>query len=288
MPEYDIVMVGNLAKDELYIDDVKTVASGGGVYYGSIPISRLGYQVAVITRLHPDDFFRLDDLREEGVDVYPIAADDTSGIANYYKSTDMETRITHPIGFGGKYSLSEIPDLKTKLIILSPLFYGEVDLSLLRDLSQRAPLAMDIQGFVRVPVGNDLVFQPWSQMDEGLKHITYLKLDKAEARYLTGQDNFEAAAEQLHHLGPRELVMTQTSGVTVYSLGAFYESPFTSRSLGGRTGRGDTCFCTYLAKRLDHSAETACKWAAAVTSQKQEVPGPWKGSPQEIEALINQ
>jgi sugar/nucleoside kinase (ribokinase family) len=287
MGDYDIVMVGNFAKDELYIDGIKTVSSGGGVYYGSIAISRLGYKVAVVTRLHPDDFFRLDELRDEGVDVHPITADDTSGIANYYQSVDMETRITHPIGFGGKYSLAEIPDLKTKLIILSPLFYGEVDLALLRDLSQRAPLAMDIQGFVRVPVGNELIFQPWELMDEGLSHITYLKLDRAEARFLTGQDNLEVAAQQLHLLGPSELVMTQTSGVTVYSKNVFHEAPFTSKSLAGRTGRGDTCFCTYLAKRLDHSAETACKWAAAVTSQKQEVPGPWKGSAQLIKDIIN-
>ncbi len=286
MPDYDIVMVGNFAKDELYIDGVKTVASGGGVYYGSIPISRLGYKVAVVTRLHPQDFFRLEELKTEGVDVYPITAEDTSGIANYYKSADMETRITHPIGFGGKYTLNEIPDLKTRLIILSPLFYGEIDLSLLGDLSKRAPLAMDIQGFVRVPVGDDLVFQPWPQMEEGLKFITYLKLDKAEAQYLTGQDDFETAAEQLHQLGPQELVMTQTSGVTVFSQGAFYTSPFTSRTLGGRTGRGDTCFCTYLAKRQDNPAETACRWAAAVTSQKQETPGPWIGSTQEIENYL--
>ena len=283
MPDYDIVMVGNFAKDELFIDGVKTVSSGGGVYYGSIPISRLGYKVAVITRLHPQDFFRLEELKAEEVDVYPIAAEDTSGIANYYKSENMETRITHPIGFGGKYKLDDIPELKTKLIILSPLFSGEIDLALLSDLSKRAPLAMDIQGFVRVPVGNDLIFQPWTQMDEGLKFITYLKLDKAEAQYLTGQDDFEIAAEQLHQLGPQELVMTQTSGVTVFSQGAFHTSPFTSKTLGGRTGRGDTCFCTYLAKRLDNPAETACRWAAAVTSQKQEIPGPWKGSPKEIE-----
>lgn len=287
MPEFDIVMIGNFAKDKLIVDGVETIASGGGVYYGSVVISRLGLRVAVVTRLHPDDFPRLDEMRSEGVTVFATPADGTSGIANYYQSTNMETRITKPIGFGGKYRLEDIPDFNTKLIMLSPLFAGEIDLPLMHVLAKSAPLALDIQGFVRVPVGDDLVFLPWDQMDEGLKYITYLKLDKAEASYLTGLSDLDGAAATLQALGPKELVLTQTSGVTVYVDEGHFTAPFTSSNLSGRTGRGDTCFSTYLAKRLSGSAEEACKWAAAVTSRKQEVPGPWKGSPSEIQTYLD-
>jgi len=132
-----------------------------------------------------------------------------------------------------------------------------------------------------------LVFLPWDQMDEGLKCITYLKLDKAEASYLTGLSDLNVAAAALQALGPKELVLTQTSGVTVYANGGHFTAPFTSINLSGRTGRGDTCFSTYLAKRLNNSPEEACKWAAAVTSRKQEVPGPWKGSPSEIQTYVD-
>ncbi len=173
MPEFDIVMIGNFAKDELIVDGVEEIASGGGVYYGSVVAERLGTHVAVVTRLHPDDFPRLEELRSEGVQVFATPAQGTSGIANYYSSSNMETRICKPIGFGGKYSLADIPDLKTKVIMLTPLFAGEADLPLLQALSKRAPVAMDIQGFVRVPLENDLIFQPWAEMLEGLKCITY-------------------------------------------------------------------------------------------------------------------
>jgi len=287
VPEFDIVMIGNFAKDKLIVDGVETIASGGGVYYGSVVISRLGLRVAVVTRLHPDDFPRLEEMRSEGVTVSATLADGTSGIANYYQSANMETRITKPIGFGGKYRLEDIPDFNTRLIMLSPLYAGEIDLRLMKELAKRAPLALDIQGFVRVPVGDDLVFLPWDQMHEGLKYITYLKLDKAEASYLTGLSDLNEAAAALQALGPKELVLTQTSGVTVYANGIHFTAPFTSKNLSGRTGRGDTCFSTYLAKRLTGSAEEACKWAAAVTSRKQEVPGPWKGSPSEIQTYVD-
>lgn len=288
MPEYDVVMIGNFAKDKIIVDGVEEVASGGGVYFGSVVVKRLGASVFVVTRLHPDDFSRLEELRHEGVEVFAIPADGTSGIANYYQSTNMETRICQPIGFGGKYEPSDIPDFKSKVILLSPLFSGEVDLQFLQEISRRAPVGMDIQGFVRVPVGNDLIFQPWADMAEGLKFITYLKVDKAEAEYITGLSDIHEAAIKLHSKGPKEIVITQSSGVTVFADGQFYTSPFTPKSLKGRTGRGDTCFSTYVTKRLTENAETACRWAAIVTSLKQEVPGPWRGTAMDVEKRLAQ
>lgn len=287
MPEFDIVMIGNFAKDKLIVDGLEEIASGGGVYYGSIVVKRLGARVAVVTRLHPDDFPRLEELRSEGVEVFPTPADGTSGIANYYQSSNMETRICKPIGFGGKYKLGEIPDLPTKVIMLTPLFAGEVDLPILQVLSKKAPIGLDIQGFVRVPVENDLIYQPWADFVQGLKCITYLKVDRAEAEFLTGSSDIHDAALKLHSLGPKEIVLTQSSGVTVLADGNFYTAPFTPRSLAGRTGRGDTCFSSYIAKRLTENAETACRWAAVVTSLKQEKPGPWKGTSEEVESFLN-
>lgn len=283
MPEYDVVMIGNFAKDKIIVDGIEEVASGGGVYFGSVVVKRLGARVLVVTRLHRDDFPRLEELRNEGVEVFATPSDGTSGIANYYQSSNMETRICHPIGFGGKYKLAEIPVFDTKVILLSPLFSGEIDIHFLQEISKQAPVGMDIQGFVRVPVENDLIFQPWSDMEEGLKFITYLKVDKAEAEYITGLTDIQKAAIKLHSLGPKEIVITQSSGVTVYVDGYFHTSPFTPKSLKGRTGRGDTCFSTYVTKRLTDSAETACRWAAIVTSLKQEVPGPWKGTAMDVE-----
>ena len=86
--------------------------------------------------------------------------------------------------------------------------------------------------------------------------------------------------------GPREIVLTQSSGVTVYAEGKISQAPFTPRNLSGRTGRGDTCFGTYVAKRLSLTPEEACRWAGAVTTLKQEHPGPWRGSPADVEALL--
>jgi sugar/nucleoside kinase (ribokinase family) len=282
----DVLMIGHFARDELIVDGKGETASGGGVYYGSMVLQTMGLRTAIATRLHPDDFPRLDELSEAGIDVYATAAAQTSGIANYYQSGDMERRICKLIGFAGTMQLSEIPDLPVKVIMIAGIIAGEVDLPTLKALAGRAPVALDVQGFVRVPEGNDLVFKPWFEMEEGLKYVSYLKVDRAEAEHLTGETDLHTAVRKLSAYGPKEVLLTQSSGPLVYAGGKFYQAPFTPRSLAGRTGRGDTCFSAYVGKRLSAAPEYATHWAAAVTTLKQEKPGPWSGPLQDAEALM--
>ena len=289
---FDVVMLGHFAKDSNVVDGHAKTESGGGVYFGSIALKRIGANVAIVTRLHPDDFPRLDELKQEGIQIFVTPAPETSGIENRYSSADMERRICKPLGFAGTFQASEIPDVSARVYMIASIIAGEVDLPLLKQLASRGPVGLDVQGFVRVREGNDLVFRHWPDMREGLAHVTYLKVDRAEAELLTGQTDLQEAARQLASYGPREIVVTQSSGVTVYAEsgsvggGRYFTAPFTPRTLAGRTGRGDTCFSTYIGKRLTTSPEAACKWAAAVTTLKQEKPGPWRGSLVEVEELI--
>ena len=163
----------------------------------------MGLKVAVATRLQREDFPRLEELRQAGVQVYATPAEQTSGIANYYQSSDMERRICKLIGFAGTMTAAEIPDLPARVIMVAGIIAGEVDLPLLIALAKRAPLALDVQGFVRVPEGDDLVFKPWPEMAEGLRHVTYLKVDRAEAEHLTGESDLRAAAVKLAAYGPQ-------------------------------------------------------------------------------------
>ena len=292
MNEFDLLMLGHFAVDRNVVDGVAEIASGGGVYYGGIAAARLGARVAVVTRLAATDFPRLDAFREAGVEVFATAAAETSGIENTYSSADMERRICVPLGFAGPIAAADIPDLTARVYAIVPIIAGEVDLALLKRLARRGPVALDVQGFVRVRVGPStssgaaLVFRPWADMAEGLAHVTYLKVDRAEAEALTGETSFSVAAAKLAAYGPKEIVLTQSAGVTVYADGRSYFAPFTPRSLAGRTGRGDTCFAAYLAKRLTCSPEEACRWAGAVTTLKQEQPGPWHGTLAQVKALL--
>jgi sugar/nucleoside kinase (ribokinase family) len=286
-PKTDVMMIGHLAKDMVVVDGQRQITPGGAVYYGSIVLRHLGVDVTVVTRLHRDDFYLVDELREAGVRVYVTPAPETSGIENTYDSSDMERRVCRPLGFAGPVQASEIPDLKARIYVAANIIAGEVDLPLLKLLAKRGPVALDIQGFVRVRDDGDLVFRPWHDMADGLSTVTYLKADRAEAELLTGQTDLRLAARALAGYGPREIVITQSSGVTVLAEGEFYQAPFTPRSLAGRTGRGDTCFATYLGRRLTASPEEATRLAGAVTTLKQEQPGAWRGTMADVESLLD-
>lgn len=282
----DILMIGHFAKDRNVVDGRGRTESGGGVYFGSLALRRLGVRVAVVTRLHPDDFPRLDELKQEGVQVFATAAPATSGIENMYNSADMERRICKLIDFAGPFQPEEIPDRSARVYLIAPIIAGEVDLPLLKSVARSGPVALDIQGFVRVRDSGNLVFRPWPDMEEGLAQVTYLKVDRAEAELLTGQSDLQEAARQLAEYGPREIVVTQSAGVTVFADGQIYQAPFTPRSLLGRTGRGDTCFATYLGCRLNGPPQEATRLAAVITTLKLEEPGPWRGALDDVEALL--
>jgi sugar/nucleoside kinase (ribokinase family) len=194
------MMIGHFAKDRLIVDGTGAMASGGAVYYGSVALRRVGVRVAVVTRLHPDDFLRLNELRREGVQVFATAAPETSGIENIYNSVDMERRICKPLGFAGPFRREEIPNLSAQVYLITPIIAGEIDLPLLKLLAARGPVGLDVQGFVRVCEDGHLVFRQWPDMAEGLTR-------------------------------PREIVVTQSSCVTVYADGQIHEAPFTPRSL---------------------------------------------------------
>jgi len=285
LPAVDIAMIGHIAKDRIVYQGHVETATGGAVYYGGMALRQLGLRVAVITRLHPQDWHLLDEMSEAGIAVYATPAPETSGIENIYYTPDMDRRDCRPLGFAGSFRAEEIPPLDTRLWLIGPIIAGEVDLPLLRALATRGPVAIDVQGFVRVRENDNLVFRPWPDMEEGLQYVTYLKVDRAEAEMLTGHTELWKAARRLAEYGPREIVLTQSSGVTVLAGGQFHRAPFTPRSLAGRTGRGDTCFATYLGKRLTLDAEEATRWAAAVTTLKQEEPGPWRGNLEDVERV---
>ena len=63
MTKTNIMMAGHFARDLLVGgDDQAETSSVGGIYYGGIAFRRLGVSVAVMTRLHFDDFSDLDEI----------------------------------------------------------------------------------------------------------------------------------------------------------------------------------------------------------------------------------
>ena len=116
--------------------------------------------------------------------------------------------------------------------------------------------------------------------------VTYLKADSLESEVATGTPDREKAAKILYRLGAREVMITHSSEVILYNGKRMFRAPFNPSNLSGRTGRGDTCFISYMSWRLTHGIEESLKFAAALTSIKMEEPGPFMGTVEDVFARM--
>jgi sugar/nucleoside kinase (ribokinase family) len=117
---------------------------------------------------------------------------------------------------------------------------------------------------------------------EIVRLMDMVKLDIMEAKVLTGTDDLERAVLECKDWGCPETLITKAEEVVARVNGITYYGKFSDQSVVGRTGRGDTTFATYLARRMDRDASEALKFAAALVSIKRETPGPFVGTLDEV------
>ena len=131
-----------------------------------------------------------------------------------------------------------------------------------------------------------MLVRDWEYKQTSLPRIRYLKTDAAEAEMLTGSTDRREAARMLAGWGAREIMITHNTEVLIYDGTNFYTCPLKPRNLTGRTGRGDTTFAGYLAKRLSCGIEESLLYASALVSLKMETPGPFMGTEEDVREYI--
>mgnify|MGYP000843479108 CR=1 FL=1 len=188
---------------------------------------------------------------------------------------------------GSTITVAELPEgISAKIYQLAGLMKGDYEDDIIKVLAQRGKVALDMQGYLRVPDSStkEMVYHVWDRKQEYFPHITYLKTDAAEAEILTGLTDRAEAAKLLYSWGAKEIMITHNSEVLVYDGREIYTCPIRSRNLSGRTGRGDTTFAGYINERLTHDVPTALRTATALVSLKMETPGPFLGTRADVEA----
>lgn len=286
---YDVIYVGNYTKDTIITPDGIRVVDGGGMNYAANVGARLGIKAAVITRLAKEDQYVVEAIQSAGIDCYPFYSDFSTDMTLEYKTKDVDKRNLYVKSTAGTIFPDYLNYFQAKAIAVSPSLRGEVAPDFFAILRKKtdALLAVDVQGFVRVLRDETLVYEPWPEMPEVLKNLDILKSDAVEAEFLTGTKDIEKAASIYAGMGVKEIVLTHSDGVLIYADGKNHHFQFHASSMAGRSGRGDTCMGSYVAKRLSLPPREAGKWAAAATSLKVERVGVFNRPISEVEAFID-
>ena len=283
---FDIAFIGHVCYDEVIPHQgAPRVAPGSAVLCGALAAARVGKKVAVVTKMAPKDETILELMRQNGVDVHVIPAAQTTYMKVVHPTADVDERQIYQLANAGFFSLAEIPALAARRVHLAGITDQEFDLDFIRGLKEEGyRLSVDMQSFVRQvhPVTHRISFGDVLHKMEIVRLMDMVKLDIVEAKALTGTDDLERAAIVFEDWGCPETLITRAEGVLARVNGKTYYEKFSNRSVAGRTGRGDTAFAAYLARRMDRDAPKALKFAAALVSIKMETPGPFVGTLDEV------
>lgn len=287
--KFDIAFVGHYTKDTIVTPQETRTVHGGAFRYGAYVVAKMGLKAAAITRLAREDFEAVDDLARMGIEVLAKPTAQSTCLRLLYPTANPDQRSISIESYAGAFTLAEVAPVQARVFHIGASIRGEVPPEVIEALAQKgARMSLDVQGFIRINQDGQLVHADWPEETQVLEFVDVLKADGVEAEILTGKKDIKEAAKILAAFGPQEIVVTHRDGVLVYAEGRFYEAPFFSREVRGRTGRGDTCIAAYLGKRLAAPPAQATVWAAALTSLKMEQMGPFRREISEVEALIRE
>lgn len=291
MKKYDTLTIGHISLDYNidYLDN-QIIEVGGAVIYSSAAAYAGGYKVGVVTKLAECDKERLNEFVIDKEDIFYIPSEKSTSIRNKYHTADKERRTCTCISQSESFTLKDIPQVDCGIYHLAGLIYGDFDGTLIKQLSEKGKVAVDVQALLRHADKNTgaMYFEDWAEKKEIMPYITYLKTDAAEAEILTGQTDRVAAAKMLYNWGAKEVVITHNTEVIAYDGNKLCACPIKARNLSGRSGRGDTTFAAYITERINQPIDKALLWATATVSAKMEKPGPYRGNRKDIENYIKE
>jgi len=256
---FDLTVIGNLCIDHVQKgEDQEIILLGGTPTYVALAASKMGKKVAIVSPIGPDlteDLLK--GLYLENISIFKIATD------------DKQTRFHHVIRKNNERQLillnkghvildSEIPPecLDTKVVLIGSVM-GEVDLSVLEMIAQeKISMGLEIQGYVRDIDKKNMVFhRVWGEMEEYLKHVTFLKGAMNEILSATGIEEskmINQIIKGISDMGPEIILVTKgLQGSIIFRNNISIKIPATKSECVDRTGAGDTFFSAFLLKYFE-------------------------------------
>ena len=245
-----IAIIGHLTRDIL--ED--GYAIGGAVSYSGIAARRLGADVTVLTRAHPDDVRVLE---EEGVRVFNLPTDVYTTFLNvYYK----EIRTQQLLAIAGPIQASDVPPelYDADVLLLAPVAQ-EVDPTIA--LNARNFLAATPQGWMREWDQKGRVYAiPWYSSGRILPHLDAIIFSDQD---LVGDLSiFPTIIDTV----PLVAITKASKGCVLYNRGRRCQVHTRPAHEVDATGAGDTFTAAFLVELANGKSPIEAAYFANVTA----------------------
>lgn len=264
---------------------------GGTAFYFAKALKDFDHdEFSLVTALGETEMGVVDELRQDGIDVKVIPSRKSVFFENKY-GTDMNHRTQRVLAKADPFTAENLADVNADIYHLGTLLADDFDLDTIKALAKKGRVSVDVQGYLRKVVGEDVVHVDYDKKREAMPYISILKANEKEMEVLTGTTDPYEAARILADWGCKEVLLTLgDKGSLIYAGGRFHKIPaLPPKDLVDATGCGDTYMAGYLYKRSrGASYQEAGTFAAAMCTLKLEKKGPFSGTVADVEKVISE
>ena len=261
---------------------------GGTSFYFAHAIKHLNADdFLLVTALADADMNVIEEIKKEGIEVKILPSTHSVCFENIYGENQNE-RTQRVTAKADPFTVEGLQDINARIIHLGSLLADDFSLDVIKYLSQKALLSVDVQGFLRKVENEKVLPVDWPEKRKALKYIHILKANEAEMEVLTGCTEPHEAALMIADWGVKEVLLTLgDKGSLIYSKGQFHEIPaYPALQIVDATGCGDTYMVGYLYMRNKGASyrEAGC-YAAAMCTIKLQSHGPFSGTEESIKTV---
>jgi sugar/nucleoside kinase (ribokinase family) len=285
---YDICCIGHITRDKVVTPQTEMHMAGGTAFYFSHAINTTRAKYLLVTALGESDLPRVADLRAKNIEVMALPSIHTVYFENTYTG-NLDHRTQRVLQVADPFTTEQLLPAEAGIYHLGPLLAHDMSVELIRLLSSKGKVSLDVQGFLRKVDGQKVVPIDWADKVEALPYISMLKANEHEMEVLTGQADPRTGARMLADWGVEEVIITLGSrGSVLYHDSTFYDIPaYVPQQVVDATGCGDTYMAGYLSQRIEGvGLQYAGEFAAAMASLKLESPGPFTGKARDIARVL--
>ena len=284
---YDICCIGHITLDKVVTPGSVVHMAGGTSFYFSNAIRNMDIKYLLITALPQKEMQVVSDLRNKDIEVEVLPSNHTVYFENIY-SENQDYRTQRVLQKADPFTVEQLDHINARIFHLGPLLADDMPVALIRTLSAKGMVSLDVQGYLREVRNENVCAIDWADKKEALQYITVLKANESEMEMLTGQKGTLSGAKMLAGWGVKEVVITLGSmGSVIYKDGNFYTIPaYKPVSVVDATGCGDTYMAGYLSQRVKGAGlQDAGEFAAAMATLKIESSGPFTGTKEDVMKL---
>jgi len=287
---YDICCIGHITSDKVVTATSVNYMPGGTAFYFSYSLSKFDINYLLVTALGDAEMHYVDQMRHENIEVKVHQSAHTVYFENIY-ADDQDERTQNVLQTADAFTMQQLADTEARIFHLGPLLADDIAIDVIKELSKKGIVALDVQGYLRKVINYKVVPTDWLWKKEALLHISILKADVNELLTLTRKKDVKSGCWQLADWGVQEAVITNGSkGSLIYKEGVFYNiSAYQPKTVVDATGCGDTYMAGYLYQRNKNTGiQEAGEFAAAMAGLKTAIAGPFTGTEQDVIQFLKQ